>query len=140
MSLGKRTESEQLPLVADINVTSLVDVAFVLLIIFMITVPIMQGGVDVQLPRAEARPLQPRQGLVVTVNRDGEVFIDDDALTYDEFRATFQAVVQARDPTGLYLRGDSRVSYGQIVRVLAVMINAGVGNVGMIAESEIFER
>ncbi|MCH9015283.1 MAG: biopolymer transporter ExbD [Gemmatimonadetes bacterium] len=140
MSLGKQTESEQLPLVADINVTSLVDVAFVLLIIFMITAPIMQGGVDVQLPRAEARPLQPRQGLVVTVNRDGEVFIDDDALTYDEFRATFQAVVQARDPTGLYLRGDSRVSYGQIVRVLAVMINAGVGNVGMIAESEIFER
>lgn len=106
----------------------------------MITAPIMQGGVDVQLPRAEARPLQPRQGLVVTVNRDGEVFIDDDALTYDEFRATFQAVVQARDPTGLYLRGDSRVSYGQIVRVLAVMINAGVGNVGMIAESETFER
>lgn len=140
MSLGKQTESEQLPLVADINVTSLVDVAFVLLIIFMITAPIMQGGVDVQLPRAEARPLQPRQGLVVTVNRDGEVFIDDDALTYDEFRATFQAVVQARDPTGLYLRGDSRVSYGQIVRVLAVMINAGVGNVGMIAESETFER
>ncbi len=140
MSLGKQTESEQLPLVADINVTSLVDVAFVLLIIFMIIAPIMQGGVDVQLPRAEARPLQPRQGLVVTVNRDGEVFIDDDALTYDEFRATFQAVVQARDPTGLYLRGDSRVSYGQIVRVLAVMINAGVGNVGMIAESEIFER
>ncbi len=140
MSLGKQTESEQLPLVADINVTSLVDVAFVLLIIFMITAPIMQGGVDVQLPRAEARPLQPRQGLVVTVNRDGEVFIDDDALTYDEFRATFQAVVQARDPTGLYLRGDSRASYGQIVRVLAVMINAGVGNVGMIAESEIFER
>lgn len=140
MSLGNQTESEQLPLVADINVTSLVDVAFVLLIIFMITAPIMQGGVDVQLPRAEARPLQPRQGLVVTVNRDGEVFIDDDALTYDEFRATFQAVVQARDPTGLYLRGDSRVSYGQIVRVLAVMINAGVGNVGMIAESEIFER
>lgn len=140
MSLGKQTESEQLPLVADINVTSLVDVAFVLLIIFMITAPIMQGGVDVQLPRAEARPLQPRQGLVVTVNRDGEVFVDDDALTYDEFRATFQAVVQARDPTGLYLRGDSRVSYGQIVRVLAVMINAGVGNVGMIAESEIFER
>lgn len=140
MSLGKQTESEQLPLVADINVTSLVDVAFVLLIIFMITAPIMQGGVDVQLPRAEARPLQSRQGLVVTVNRDGEVFIDDDALTYDEFRATFQAVVQARDPTGLYLRGDSRVSYGQIVRVLAVMINAGVGNVGMIAESETFER
>src|SRR5207249_5669867 len=56
----------ELPLNADINVTSLVDVAFVLLIIFMITAPIMQGGVDVRLPRAQARPLDPKEGLIVT--------------------------------------------------------------------------
>src|SRR5207302_9244304 len=66
----------ELPLNADINVTSLVDVAFVLLIIFMITAPIMQGGVDVRLPRAEARPLEPKQGLVVTVAQDGKIYID----------------------------------------------------------------
>ncbi len=125
---------------ADINVTSLVDVAFVLLIIFMITAPIMQGGVDVQLPRAEARPLQPREGLVVSINRDGEIFIDDDALTYDEFRTTFQAVVAAREPTGLYLRADRRVNYGNVVRVLAVMRTAGVASVGLVAESEVLER
>ncbi len=140
MSAEQVSEREGLPLMADINVTSLVDVAFVLLIIFMIAAPIMQGGVDVQLPRAEARPLQPREGLVVSINRDGEIFIDDDALTYDEFRTTFQAVVAAREPTGLYLRADSRVNYGNVVRVLAVMRTAGVASVGLVAESEVLER
>src|SRR5205823_6330430 len=84
----------ELPLNADINVTSLVDVAFVLLIIFMITAPIMQGGVDVRLPRAEAKPLEPKSGLVVTVDREGRIFMDQAALSYADFRATFPAFVR----------------------------------------------
>jgi len=126
----------ELPLMADINVTSLVDVAFVLLIIFMITAPIMQGGVDVQLPRVEARPLQPKEGLVVSVDSRGRVFVDESPLTLAEFRAAFPAMVRARKPSGIYLRGDARVDYGQVVRVLAVMRAAGVGDVGLVAEAE----
>jgi biopolymer transport protein ExbD/biopolymer transport protein TolR len=126
----------ELPLMADINVTSLVDVAFVLLIIFMITAPIMQGGVDVQLPRAEARPLQPREGLIVSVDRTGRVFVDDNPLSYEDFRAAFPAMVRRRQPSGVYLRADARASYGEVVRVLAVMRTAGVGDVGLIAETE----
>jgi biopolymer transport protein TolR len=124
------------PLLADINVTSLVDVAFTLLIIFMITAPIMQGGVDVQLPRAEARPLQPKEGLIVSVDSRGRIFVDESPLTLEEFRAAFPAMVRARKPSGIYLRGDARVDYGQVVRVLAVMRAAGVGDVGLVAESE----
>lgn len=126
----------EMPLMADINVTSLVDVAFVLLIIFMITAPIMQGGVDVQLPRAAARPLQPREGLIVSVDRNGRVYVDENPLTYEEFRAAFAAMVRRRQPSGVYLRADARASYGQVVRVLAVMRLAGVGDVGLIAEAE----
>jgi biopolymer transport protein TolR len=124
------------PLLADINVTSLVDVAFTLLIIFMITAPIMQGGVDVQLPRAEARPLQPKEGLIVSVDSRGRIFVDESPLTLEGFRAAFPAMVRARKPSGIYLRGDARVDYGQVVRVLAVMRAAGVGDVGLVAESE----
>jgi biopolymer transport protein ExbD/biopolymer transport protein TolR len=113
-----------------------VDVAFVLLIIFMITAPIMQGGVDVQLPRAEARPLQPREGLIVSVDRTGRVFVDDNPLSYEDFRAAFPAMVRRRQPSGVYLRADARASYGEVVRVLAVMRTAGVGDVGLIAETE----
>jgi biopolymer transport protein ExbD/biopolymer transport protein TolR len=133
--LGMRPGGEMRP-AADINVTSLVDVAFVLLIIFMITAPIMQGGVDVQLPRAEARPLQPKEGLVVSINRSGQIFVDETALSFEDFRAAFPAMVAARNPTGVYLRGDQRVQYGVVVRVLAVMRQSGIGDVGLVAEAE----
>lgn len=130
----------ELPLMADINVTSLVDVAFVLLIIFMITAPIMQGGVDVQLPRAEARPLQPKEGLVVSVDRQGRIFVDETQFNYADFRAAFPALVASRHPNGVYLRADRRVDYGVVVQVLAVMRQAGINDVGLVAEAEEIER
>ena len=130
----------ELPLSADINVTSLVDVAFVLLIIFMITAPIMQGGVDVQLPQAVARPLQSKEGLVVSIDRQGRFFVDQTPLRYEEFRAAFGALVASRRPRGVYLRADFRVQYGVVVQVLAVMRSAGVDDVGLVAESEEVER
>jgi biopolymer transport protein ExbD/biopolymer transport protein TolR len=113
-----------------------VDVAFVLLIIFMITAPMMQGGVDVQLPRAEARPLQAKEGMVVSVDREGRIFVDQTALSYDDFRATFGALVARKRPRGVYLQADRRVDYGQVVRVLAVMRASGVNDVGLVAEAE----
>ena len=130
----------ELPLEAGINVTSLVDVAFVLLIIFMITAPIMQGGVDVQLPRTESQPIQPKQGLTVTVNKDGVIFIDEDPLTYDEFRGSFKAIVDSRQPGGVYFLGDARASWGVVARVLAAMRAAGVEDVGIVTEAEELER
>jgi biopolymer transport protein ExbD/biopolymer transport protein TolR len=125
-----------LPLSSDINVTAMVDVAFVLLIVFMITAPMMQGGVDVQLPRAEARPLSEKEGMVVTVDREGRIFIDQTQVSYNDFRLTFRSIVASRNPTGVYLRADSRVPYGEVVRVLAVIRTAGVSDVGLVAEDE----
>ena len=126
----------ELPLNADINVTSLVDVAFVLLIIFMITAPIMQGGVDVQLPRAEARPLEPKAGLVISVDESGKIFVEQAALSYEDFRATFPAFVRTKHPSGVYLRADGRVPYQTVVQVLAVIRASGVADVGLVAETE----
>ncbi len=126
----------ELPLNADINVTSLVDVAFVLLIIFMIAAPIMQGGVDVQLPRAEARPITSREGMVVSVDRQGRIFIDQTQVSYNDFRITFRSLVAARKPQSVYVRADSRVPYGDVVRVLAVIRTSGVRDVGLVAQDE----
>ncbi len=132
----------ELPLVGDINVTSLVDVAFVLLIIFMITAPIMQGGVDVQLPRAEAKPIDPKEGIILTVDQRGQIFVDEDRtpLSYNDFRSTFRALITARDPDGVYLHGDRRASYGDVIRVLAVVQASGISNVGMVLEEEEVRR
>ena len=121
---------------ADINVTSLVDVAFILLIVFMITAPLMQGGVEVRLPQAEARPLESHEGLMVTVDRRGRIFVDESPFDYADFRAGFGAMVARRHPGGVYLRADRGVPYGSVVRVLAVIRASGVQNVGLVAEQE----
>jgi biopolymer transport protein TolR len=126
----------ELPLTADINVTSLVDVAFVLLIIFMITAPIMQGGVDVQLPKAEARPMTAKEGMVVSVDQNGRIFIDETAVSARDFSLTFPALVKSRKPKSVYLRADRRVPYGAVVRVLATIRTSGVSDVGLVAEEE----
>jgi biopolymer transport protein ExbD/biopolymer transport protein TolR len=138
MSLGGGLGSQrgELGFNADINVTSLIDVVLVLLIVFMITAPIMQGGLDVELPRAEARPLQPKEGMVVSVNRDGKVYVDNTPVSYRDFRATFRALVSQRKPEGVYLQADARVAYGEVVKVLAVIRTAGISNVGLVAADE----
>jgi len=133
---GLGSQRGEIQFMADVNVTSLVDVMLVLLIIFMITAPIMQGGVDVELPRAEARPLSPKEGMVVTVNRDGRIFVDQTPVSYRDFRVTFRSLVATRKPTGVYLQADRRVPYGSVVRVLAVIRAAGVQNVGLVAAEE----
>jgi biopolymer transport protein ExbD/biopolymer transport protein TolR len=125
-----------LPLNADVNVTSLVDVMLVLLIIFMITAPIMQGGVEVQLPRAEARPITANEGMVVSVNRSGQIFVDETRVSYNDFRVTFRSLVATRKPNAVYIRADQGVPYGDVVRVLAIVRASGVQNVGLVAEEE----
>ncbi|HEU4565943.1 MAG TPA: biopolymer transporter ExbD [Gemmatimonadaceae bacterium] len=134
--MSRRRARGGLPLNADINVVSLIDVMMLLMVIFMITAPMMAGGVDVALPRAEARPLEPKNGLIVSVNRQGEIFVDETRLSYDEFRASFKALAARRGRDGVYLRADERVPYGQVVRVLAVMRAAGTAGVGLVAEPE----
>ena len=134
--MSRRRRGNRMEMNAEINVVSLIDVMMLLMVIFMITAPIMQGGVDVELPRAEARPLSPKEGMVVTVNQDGRIFIDQTPVSYTDFRVTFRSLVATRKPTGVYLQADTRVPYGQVVRVLAVIRTAGVQNVGLVAAEE----
>jgi len=124
----------RLTLNAEINVVSLIDVMMLLMIIFMITAPMMQGGVDISLPKAEARPLESKSGLTVTVDRSGAVFVDEARLTMTQFAASFKALAQRRGTGGVYLRADDRVPYGSVVRVLAIMRASGVGDIGLVAE------
>lgn len=133
---GRRRRGDRMAVNPEINVVSLIDVMMLLMIIFMITAPMMQGGVDVSLPKAEARPLEPKSGLVVTVDRDGNVFVDNDRLTYEEFRVAFKALADKRGKEGVYLRADEGVPYGTVVQVLAVMRASGAENIGLVAEPE----
>ena len=129
---GRRRD--RLALNAEINVVSLIDVMMLLMIIFMITAPMMQGGVDISLPQAQARPLESKSGLTVTIDRAGAIFVDETRLSLAEFGSSFKALARQRGPGGIYLRADDRVPYGSVVKVLAIMRASGVGDVGLVAE------
>ncbi len=131
-----RRRGERLALNAEINVVSLIDVMMLLMVIFMITAPMMQGGVDVALPKAQASPLDAKSGLVVSINNTGEIYVDQDRLSFDEFRAAFKALSEQHGKGGVYLRADQGVPYGTVVKVLAVMRSGGATDVGLVAEPE----
>jgi biopolymer transport protein TolR len=131
-----RRRRERMELNADINVVNLIDVMLLLLVVFMITAPMMTGGVDIRLPRADARPLESKSGLTVTITRSGDILVDDTRMSYGEFRAAFGALASQRGRQGLYLRADAAVDYGIVVQVLAIMRAAGVGDVGLVTEPE----
>lgn len=131
-----RRRRERTPLNAEINVVSLIDVMMLLMVIFMITAPMMQGGVDVALPKADARPLQPKSGLVVSLTRGGGIYVEDAPLTLREFRAAFGALAADRGKGGVFLRADAGVPYGTVVQVLGIMRAAGVNDIGLVAEPD----
>jgi biopolymer transport protein TolR len=131
-----RRRRDRVELNADINVVNLIDVMLLLLVIFMITAPMMQGGVDIALPKAESRPLESKGGLVVTVTRNGEIEVGDTRMSFSEFRASFRTLAAQQSRQGVYLRADTNVGYGLVVQVLAVMRAAGVGDVGLVTEPE----
>lgn len=131
-----RRQRRHLELNSAINVVNLIDVMLLLLVVFMITAPMMTGGVDIRLPRAEARPLETRSGLTVSIDRAGRILVDETPMTFAEFQAAFRTMAAQRGRQGLYLRADTDVNYGTVARVLAVMRTADVGSVGLVTEPE----
>jgi biopolymer transport protein TolR len=131
-----RRRRERFALNADVNVVSLIDVMLLLLVIFMITAPMMQGGVDIALPKAEAKPLQSKSGLFVAVTRTGEIRLGEEKYTLSEFRAVFKSRAGTALREGVYLRADRGVDYGTVVQVLAIMRAAGVTQIGFMTEPE----
>ena len=134
--MRRRGRGERTPLNAEINVVSLIDVMMLLMVIFMITAPIMQGGVDVKLPKAEATPLESKSGLVISITRDGSIYAGDDKMSLRNFRIVFKSLASRQGKDGVYLRADENVNYGTVAQVLAIIQAAGVTNLGFVTEPE----
>jgi biopolymer transport protein TolR len=121
---------------AEINVTSLVDVVLTLLVIFMITAPMMQGGVEVAVPRARTQSVPANEGVIVTVDRAGAIYLGSRAVPWEGFEQAFVQAVREKDARNVYLRADRAVPYGRVVQVLGAMKASNVATVGLIAEQE----
>ncbi|CAN5429058.1 protein TolR [soil metagenome] len=136
MPRRRQRKSGELVTSAEINITSLVDVAFTLLVIFIITAPILQGGVEVSVPRAEAAPITSPEGVVVSITREGQIFIGDAPASWEEFSAALPEVVRREQARSIYLRADEGVPYGRVLQVLGAMKALDVATVGLVAEPE----
>ena len=118
-------EADGIGVVAEINVTSLVDVAFTLLIIFMITAPILQGGIEVDLPEGVSAPLSAADALVVSIDADGQIYVDDAPVTWEEFDAALPLALDRFESDQVFLRADGDLALRQATRVMGRIQDAG---------------
>ena len=124
-------------LMSEINVTPLVDVMLVLLIIFMVAAPMMTQGVDVDLPETTAAALPTEsEHLIITINKDNEVFINDFQLGVDGLKEKLMAILKGQEEREVFLRADKTIPYGIVARVMAEIQAAGVEKLGMVTEAE----
>jgi biopolymer transport protein ExbD/biopolymer transport protein TolR len=134
MTRQNRTLYEPL---ADINVTPLVDVMLVLLIVFMITAPMLAAGMHVELPKAvAAQPLEPKQPVIVTVRKDGEIFVGKDEVARDQLIAALRASVDGDQDRIVHVRGDREARYGDIIAVMDQLASGGFDKVALLANAQ----
>jgi biopolymer transport protein TolR len=120
---------------AEINVTPLVDVMLVLLIIFMVTAPMLQMGIDVNLPKVKSKSVDvTEEKLVLTIRGSQEIFLNRTPVPLAELSDKLEAIFAARIDRDVYLRADKTVPYGFVVQVMAAVRKGGVDKLGMITE------
>ena len=122
-------------LISEINITSLADVSITLLVIFMITAPMMTPGIDVNLPRTDASLPHDEEGVTVSIKENKDIFIDNDRVSVENFEPLLKKMIAGKPPGIIvYLRADKKVDYGYVIEVVGRMKNAGVKELGLVAE------
>jgi len=125
VSRRSRSGGRDLRMAAEINVTSLIDLAFTLLIIFIITAPALQGGLEVRLPEAQIRAVTSADNpFIITVDENGQIFIGETPVSADDFDALFAELFAIASPAGIYIRGDREAMYGPVFRVMGTVYRA----------------
>lgn len=121
--------------ISQINVTPLVDVMLVLLIIFMVTAPILQQGVNVNLPAAKTGVFQgEEQQLVVSLTREGAYYLNDHQMSLEELQGKLRSIIRLRPDRQVYLRADQSLRYGQVMKAVAAIKEAGIQKIGMVTQ------
>jgi biopolymer transport protein TolR len=124
-------------IINEINVVPLIDIMLVLLVIFMVTAPMLITGVDVNLPQANSNALPGSdEPLVISVNRKGVIYIMDTPIDKDALVAKLTAITKEKYDTRIFIRADQGLSYGEIMKIIAQVSNAGFSQVGLVSETE----
>ena len=120
---------------SEINVTPFVDVMLVLLVIFMVTAPMMQQGVQVNLPKSDTKAMSSvEDNVVVTVDKNSRIFINKDEIPASELRSRLAEMFAAREKKEIFLKADAGVPYGEVVKAMSDIKGAGIERLGMVTE------
>ncbi len=131
----RRFKREYRPM-ADINVTNLVDVVLVLLIVFMISAPMMQAGVEIDLPKASESPRDVSAGIVISVDKQQQIYIDQYKVSMDQFEPRLKTIREVKKFRPIFIRADKAVPYGTVIELMARIKKMGIENVGLVTEPE----
>jgi len=115
---------------SEINVTPFVDVMLVLLIIFMVTAPLLQQGIDVNLPQAKGKEMSPSERVVITIKKDGKLFMDKSSVTIETLKTGLLKIPNKE----VFLKADKDVPYGLVVTVMGELREIGIEKLGMVTE------
>jgi len=121
---------------AEINVTNLVDVVLVLLIIFMITAPMMQSGVDIKLPKSSESPRDVSSSIIVSITKDQQISIDNYKIPINQFEMRLKTIREVKKFRPVYIRADEKVPYGVVMKIMSKIKKLGIQNVGLVTDPE----
>jgi biopolymer transport protein TolR len=134
---GRSLRGRRRTMMSEINVTPFVDVMLVLLIVFMVAAPLLTVGVPIDLPESQAKSIdQDREPLTISVNDKGQVFLQNTEIPVDELVAKLKAIAKNGTEERIYVRGDRKVDYGTVMRVMGRLSAAGYRRVALVTEVE----
>ena len=134
--MGRERRRLPLPRLSEVQMTSLMDLTFLLLITFIITYPVLEQGINVKLPRGTADAIENLKSQTVAVDAQGGVFLNNRRISLEALENELTALIGQDPQTAVLVRGDERIDYGQIVKVLRVLHKAGVTRMALVTEPE----
>lgn len=134
-SRGRRTGGTYRPM-AEINVTPFVDVILVLLIVFMVSAPLLSAGIPVDLPSSDAKPLSEEETkpIEITMSKEAKIYIGETEIQKNRLISTLSAMTEGQSDRRIYVRGDQKLFYGDIMRLIGAINGAGFTKVALISE------
>jgi biopolymer transport protein ExbD/biopolymer transport protein TolR len=130
--MRRRRAKEQMRLNAEINVVSLIDVMMLLLVIFMLTAPMMTGGLDLRLPEADAKPIEATGGLTVSIDRNRTIFLNENSMTLAQFRSVFPSRAKRSKEKTVRLQMDGSITWDLHAQVVAIINAAGITDIAYV--------
>jgi biopolymer transport protein TolR len=134
--VARKTPTTSLKQISEINLTPLMDLTFILLITFIITFPLIEQGIPVDLPKGDSNELTDEDARTITVNQDGHLFLDDVPVTLSELNGMMQDLGLRQPDVTVMVRADKRITYGRVVEVLKSLHAASITRMALVTEAE----